>query len=110
MKLSNGDKMFEFGEWAIRAEWPSDGPKGKIDSYIYHEPCRNTSQMDRDGGVTSGDSGWCSAWDVRAGKCYYCKKAIPDEPITVWLLLEGTKLGSYMNDSSEPWKALGGLK
>ncbi len=102
--------MFEFGEWSIRAEWPSSTMStSRINSYIYHEPCRTKGRdaLDRDGGLTYGDGGWCSSWDVRAKMCFYCKAEMPEEPITVWLIMEGDKLGNYMNDKSEPWKVPG---
>jgi hypothetical protein len=94
-----GTVLFTYGEFVIRSEGGSDYFEGiRIESYIYHKPC---------GGDGSDSNGWCSAWDVREGCCYYCKKAIPDDIRTVWLLMEGTKLGSYMLDKLQPWKSPG---
>jgi hypothetical protein len=91
----DGGVLFEFGEFVIRAEWPESQFDGKrIESYIYHVLC---------GGPGSDSNGWCSAWDVREGCCYYCKKVIPQDVATVWLLMEGDKLGSYMLDKERPW-------
>jgi hypothetical protein len=92
----DGEVLFELGEFVIRAEWPAMTEGIRIESYIYHKFC---------GGMGSDSNGWCSAWDIREGCCYYCKKAIPDDITTVWLLMEGHKLGTYMLDKHQPWKA-----
>jgi hypothetical protein len=91
-ELNNGDLLFEYdnGEWEIRAEWPTDTPHN-IDSYIYHTKCTSHNNS----------HGWCSAWDVREGVCYYCNKPIPTDIQTVWLLMEGSKMGGYMANKQQ---------
>ena len=88
------DVLFELGDWSIQAELPAESYKGvQISSYIYHIPC---------GGCNSDANGWCSAWDVRQGECWYCKEKMPDEIRTVWVLLETDKLGNYMQKEDKP--------
>jgi hypothetical protein len=87
--------LFKEDPWQIRKEFPSD--KG-IQCYIYH---------DCGAGISATCGGWCSCWDVRHGECYYCKAVIPEHVKTIWLMLEGSNMGSYMQNSNEPWKAPG---
>jgi hypothetical protein len=94
--LKHGDTLFEVDdEWALKAEVPGNAG---IQSYIYHKLC---------GGPHTDSDGWCSAWDVREGCCYYCKKAIPEEISFVWLMMEGHHLGTYMLDKERPWNPPG---
>jgi hypothetical protein len=94
--MTGGEVLFKAGDWQIRMEFPLSTMGLK--TYIYH---------DCDEELASMSGGWCSSWDVRHGECYYCKVEIPEKVITVWLLLEGDNLGSYMMDKEQPWKAPG---
>jgi hypothetical protein len=96
--------LFKEGDWQIRMEFRSD--RG-IQSYIYHGCGAKSVNIDGSGEKEFVDGGWCSCWDVRKGECYYCKMEIPEHIKTIWLMLEGDRLGSYMLDKEEPWKAPG---
>jgi hypothetical protein len=101
--MGDGELLYSNGDWTIVSEQGGNGRDSRpgfesIGSYIYHYHCH---------GPNTSAQGWCSAWDVRARKCFYCGVAIPESVTTIWLLLEGDKLGSYMLDADRPWNPPG---